>query len=285
MPLWTSCCQQPVSSCPALTQLPLLHCCTAWPGWPTLGRCTLRAARAVCCAAGVGASAILRQLAADTNRRNCSVLAAAMEGVLFSCVTHGELWSAVPCCVVLCRGVQVPAAYASELVGSLLLHIEPLLSGLSPSQLTQMVWALKQLQHKPPEVRAEAIVLLQLVVGGIFKQRLCSAVQAASCRAGRALLVLCAGCCCCGWCACACTAWWLFVGPGGCDCVCLPVCNEPACLPALPLTGFTNTPPPTCCCCLVAPVCPVVYLGPLHAALVCVAVCSDAAAAAAAAGL
>lgn len=48
--------------------------------------------------------------------------------------------------------MQVPAAYAPELVDSLLLHIEPSLSSLAPSQLAQMVWALKQLQHTPTEV-------------------------------------------------------------------------------------------------------------------------------------
>jgi hypothetical protein len=55
------------------------------------------------------------------------------------------------CCAVLCA--QVPAAYASELVSSLLFHVEPCLSSLTPTQLTQMVWALKQLQHTPTEVR------------------------------------------------------------------------------------------------------------------------------------
>jgi hypothetical protein len=77
--------------------------------------------------------------------------------------SHSELWYAVVCC-----GVQVPAAYARELVGSLLLHVQPLLSSLSPSQLTQMVWALKQLQHTPSEVRTGVVrcVVCPVAAGG-----------------------------------------------------------------------------------------------------------------------
>lgn len=37
-------------------------------------------------------------------------------------------------------------------MASVLLHIEPSLGSLQPKQLSQLVWALRQLQHTPPQV-------------------------------------------------------------------------------------------------------------------------------------
>jgi len=56
------------------------------------------------------------------------------------------------CCCCCCVLVQLPAASAPDLVASVLLHIEPHLSSLQPKQLPQLVWALRQLQHTPPQV-------------------------------------------------------------------------------------------------------------------------------------
>lgn len=61
-------------------------------------------------------------------------------------------------CAVMCP--QVPAAHASELVDAMLTHTQPYLHSLTPSQLTQTVWALKQLQHQPQEVSQQAAVAL-----------------------------------------------------------------------------------------------------------------------------
>jgi hypothetical protein len=63
----------------------------------------------------------------------------------------------MPCHAMPCR-LQVPAAHASELVDALLIHTQPYLHSLTPSQLTQTVWALKQLQHSPSEVGKQQLM-------------------------------------------------------------------------------------------------------------------------------
>lgn len=68
---------------------------------------------------------------------------------------------------------QLPAAHAPELVSSVLLHMEPYLTTLQAPQLSQLVWALKQLQHSPPEVRmcgqsVSALLFVVVYVAVVF---------------------------------------------------------------------------------------------------------------------